>query len=56
MELLGLQMAKSLLSVIPKQEVGEEKYVKISEAYLQFFKHIVYWLEFGYSLETKCSL
>ena len=55
MELLGLQMAKSLLSVIPKQEV-EEKYVKISEAYLQFFKHIVYWLEFGYNLEIKCSL
>ena len=38
MDLFGLLLAKSLLGLIPKEEVGEDKYVKINDAFLVFFK------------------
>lgn len=56
MEILGLLLAKSLLKAIPKDEVGEAKYEKINEAYLVYFKVIVYWLQFGYNFQKRCNI
>ena len=50
MDLFGLLLAKSLLGLIPKEEVGEDKYVKLNDAFLVFFKQNFYWLKFGYDL------
>ena len=55
-ELLGLLMAKSLLTFVPIQEVGEEKYEDISQAFFSFFKVIVYWLKFGLNQQKRGSL
>ena len=56
MELLGLLLVKSLLKPIPKEEVGDKEYGQISEAYLVFFRVIVYWLKFGFELQKRCSV
>ena len=56
MEIFGLLMAKSLLKAIPQEEVGEEKYENNNHAYIVFFKVIVYWLQFGYSYQTRSTI
>ena len=56
MEVLGLLMTKSLINVIEKEDVGEEKYEKLNEAYLVFFKSITYWIQFGFNFQSKSSL
>ena len=56
MEILGLLMVKSLMKAIPKDEVGEEEYEKIEEAYSEFFKVIVYWLNFGFHYQGRSSI
>ena len=55
-ELLGLLMAKSLLTFIPIDKVGEEKHKDITHAFYSFFKVIVYWLKFGLNHEKQGSL
>ena len=53
MEILGLLIAKSLLKAIPIEEVGEEKFERIDQAYLVLFRIIVYWLQFGFNYQTR---
>ena len=56
MELLGLLMVKSLMTALPKEELGEERCSSILDAFLSFFKVIVYWLQFGFKYEkTHCQ-
>ena len=47
---------QSLLKTIPKEEVGDDKYAQINEAYMSFFGVIVYWLKFGFERQKKCCI
>ena len=53
MEILGTLLYKSLMELLPKEEMGAEKFERHEEAYLEFFKSIVYWLQFSFNAETK---
>ena len=55
-ELLGLLMAKSLLTFIPIDKVGDQKFEDITHAFFSFFKVIVYWLKFGLNQQKRLSL
>ena len=52
MEILGTLLYKSLIELLPKEEIGSEKFAHLEEAYLEFFKSIVYWLQFSFSATT----
>ena len=56
MEMLGSFLAKSVITAIPKEELGEAQYAQVCEAYLAFFGMIVYWLKFGFTLQKRCSI
>ena len=56
MEILALLLVKSLMKTIPKEEVGDSEYDEINEAYIAFFKIIVYWLKFGFNYEAKVRM
>ena len=56
MEMLGSFLAKSVITSISKEELGEAQYAQVSEAYLAFFGVIVYWLKFGFTLQKRCSI
>ena len=53
MEILGTLLYKSLMELLPKEEMGAEKFERLEEAYLEFFKSIVYWLQFSFNAQTK---
>ena len=53
MEMLSVLIVKSLMKVMPKEELGAEKYGEINEAFSVFFKVIVYWLQFGFKYEKR---
>ena len=55
-ELLGLMMAKSLLTFIPIENVGDDKFEDIAQAFFSFFEVIVYWLKFGLNQQKRLSL
>ena len=44
------------MKTIPKEEVGDSEYDEINEAYIAFFKIIVYWLKFGFNYEAKVRM
>ena len=53
MEVLGILIHKSLMQSVPKEEIGVEVYKEIEMAFLELFRSIVYWLQFGFNAETK---
>ena len=53
MEVLGILIHKSLMQSVPKAEIGVEIYNEIETAFLELFRSIVYWLQFGFNAETK---
>ena len=56
MELLGVLMVTSLMKSLPKDEIEPEKYVQIHQAMLVFFRVIVYWLQFGYTFQSRSAM
>ena len=46
-------MYKSLMEILPKTEIGDEKFQKLEKAYFELFKSIVYWLQFSFNSEVK---
>ena len=53
MEILGILIHKSLMQSVPTELVGVEKYKQIEGAFLELFRSIVYWLQFGFNAETR---
>ena len=53
MEILGTLIYKSLMQMLQEEDMGAEKFEQLEEAYLEFFKSIVYWLQFSFNAETK---
>ena len=53
MEVLGILIHKSLIQSVPKGEIGDEIYKEIEMAFLELFRSIVYWLQFGFNAETR---
>ena len=53
MEILGTLLYKSVMQLLPKEEMGAEKFERLEEAYLEFFKSIVYWLQFSFNAECQ---
>ena len=51
MEILGTLIYKSLMQMLQQEEMGAEKFELLEEAYLEFFKSIVYWLQFSFTAE-----
>ena len=51
MEILGTLIYKSLMQMLRQEEMGAEKFELLEEAYLEFFKSIVYWLQFSFTAE-----
>ena len=48
MELLGVLMCESLMNALPRDEIEAQKYDLINNAFVVFFKVIVYWLQTGF--------
>ena len=53
MEILGIQIHKALMQTFPKEQIGMEKLEKVDKAFLELFKSIVYWLQFGYNSQKR---
>ena len=53
MEILGTLIYKSLMQMLQQEEMGAEKFELLEEAYLEFFKSIVYWLQHSFTAECK---
>ena len=51
MEILGTLIYKSLMEMLREEEMESEKFERLEEAYLEFFKLIVYWLQFSFNAE-----
>jgi len=51
MEILGTLIYKSLMEMLREEEMESEKFERLEEAYLEFFKSIVYWLQFSFNAE-----
>ena len=51
MEILRTLMYKSLIQILQNEKIGAEKFERLEEAYLEFFKTIVYWLQFSFNAE-----
>ena len=51
MEILGTLIYKSLMQMLQQEEMEAEKFERLEEAYLEFFKSIVYWLQFSFNAE-----
>ena len=53
MEVLGALIVKSLMKAVPMDGIDVEQYDEINKAFVDFFKIIVYWLQFGYNYEKR---
>ena len=53
MEILGTLIYKSLMEMLREEEMESEKFERLEEAYLEFFKSIVYWSQFSFNVECE---
>ena len=53
MEILSTLIYKSLMQRLPKEEIGDEKFQQLEDAYLELFKSIVYWLKCSFNAEVQ---
>ena len=53
-DLFGVIMVESFMEAIPKDGMEQEKYQLIRDAFVAFFKVIMYWLKLGFEyVENK---